>query len=236
MAEREDLEKLFEAALQDKAAPARFGTPEALRKTAPAAFRRSAAGGEAAADDSQAAPAVAVTAAERGVRRDTQAGASLDVSINAELAAIMDEKVDGNKRRRRRSFLVTMLFFLGVAGAVAGWVVSNPDRFEALKMSLAEIKSLGDVKGMAAKYQKALDKVAVRGKQIDAATSSLGVDPTAVDENRDGGFDKEMKELMGEDGGKTTAERDKLLKEKFKSVQESGSLTGAKDGETAGGE
>ena len=136
----------------------------------------------------------------------------------------MDEKISKEKRRRKRGFLVTILFFVGVTGGAAGWVVSDPDRFEAMKSAIAEIKSVGDVQGMVAKYQKALDKVAVRGEQIDAATISMGVDPTSVDEHEDPGFDKEMQAMMGEDGGKTTAARDKLLREKFKSVQESGSL------------
>ncbi len=166
-----------------------------------------------------AAPAV-----ESVVRREAQAEALLDISINAELAAIMDEKISKEKRRRKRGFLVTILFFVGVTGGAAGWVVSDPDRFEAMKSAIAEIKSVGDVQGMVAKYQKALDKVAVRGEQIDAATISMGVDPTSVDEYEDPGFDKEMQAMMGEDGGKTTAARDKLLREKFKSVQESGSL------------
>ncbi len=247
MANQEDLDKLFEAALHEKQAPSRFGTPESQMKSAPAAFSRPApvdpgqadAGAFRAAPSAfqaappapsvfQAAPSsvfqAAAPAVEPVVRREAQAEASLDISINAELAAIMDEKISKEKRRRKRGFLVTILFFVGVTGGAAGWVVSDPDRFEAMKSAIAEIKSVGDVQGMVAKYQKALDKVAVRGEQIDAATISMGVDPTSVDEHEDPGFDKEMQAMMGEDGGKTTAARDKLLREKFKSVQESGSL------------
>ncbi|QTN34042.1 hypothetical protein HZ994_17525 [Akkermansiaceae bacterium] len=252
----QDLEKLFEAALHEKQAPSRFGTPEELRKSVPAAFSRPAPGSEAQGDASairaapsafqaappvgQAAPSVfraaaptpsAFQAAQSVPIRDSNAEASLDVSINAELAAIMDAKVLREKRRRRRGFVFTLLFFLGVTGGATGWVVINPERYQALKAVIAEIKSVGDIQGMVAKYQQSLDKIAVRGTQIDAATTAMGIDPSTVDEHEDPGFDKEMQEMMGKEGGKTTAARDKLLREKFKDVQESGSLVPKKDSE-----
>lgn len=246
MTDGKDLEKLFEAALNETQVPSRFGTPESQMKSAPAAFKRgeplgSGQGGasaftaappvsqpafsafQAAPPVSQGAPS-AFRAAAPVVRRDELGEASLDHSINAELAAIMDAKVAKDKRRRRRGFLITVIFFVVVTGGAAGWVVSNPERYAAMKAVLAEIKSVGDIQGMVAKYQQALDKVAVRGEQINAATSAMGVDPTTVDENEDPGFDNEMQSMMGEEGGKTTAARDKLLRDKFKTVEESGSL------------
>ena len=248
MTDDKDLEKLFEAALHEKKAPSRFGTPESQMKDVPAAFRRGApaAPAEEAASPFVAAPPVsqpaasafqaapsAFQAAAPVVHRDAQGDASLDQSINAELAALMDAKVAKEKRGRRRSFIFTILFFVGVTGGAAGWVVANPERFEAMKAVIAEIRSVGDIQGIVAKYQKSLDKIAERGKQIDAATAAMGIDPTTVDEHEDPGFDKEMKAMMGEEGGKTTAARDKLLREKFKSVQETGSLMPAKKGEKA---
>lgn len=242
MADGSDLDKLFEAALNEKQAPSRFGTPEEMRKSAPAAFRRPApehadqagvSAFRAAPSEFQAAPPVfqAAPAPDQVPKaiRDANGEASLDRSINAELAAIMDTKVAKEKRRRKRGFAMTMLFLLGIAGGATGWVVSNPERFEALKLVMAEIKSVGDVQGMVEKYQAALDKVAVRGKQIDAATTAMGVDPASVNEQEDPGFDKEMKAMMGEEGGKTTAARDKILREKFGEAQESGSLIKKKD-------
>lgn len=238
MANQEDLEKLFDAALNGKAAPSRFGTPEEQKKSAPAAFLRPAPAAAAKVESTgkTAEPLPAQEEAPEAkaapvVRRDKQAEASLGNTVNAELASIMDEKVEKAKRRRRRSLAITSLFLVGLAGGAIGWVVSNPHRYEALKMALAEIKSVGDVKGMAAKYQKALDKAAVRGQQIDAAAAAMGVDPDSVDEHADSSIDKGMKEMMGEDGGKTTAERDKILSEKFKSVEEAGGLVPGKEGE-----
>lgn len=246
MTDGKDLEKLFEAALNEKQAPSRFGTPESQMKSAPAAFLRPSTGGasaftaappvsQPAASAFQAAPSAfqaapsAFQAAAPLVQRDALGDASLDQTINAELAAIMDAKIAKDKRRRRRGFLFTVLFFVGVTGGATGWVVVNPERYAALKAVIAEIKSVGDIQGIVAKYQKSLDKIAERGNQIDSATVAMGVDPTSVDEHEDPGFDKEMKAMMGEEGGKTSAARDRLLREKFKTVEETGSLIPNKD-------
>jgi hypothetical protein len=239
MTDGKDLEKLFEAALNEKQAPSRFGTPESQMKSAPAAFLRPAPGGASAftaappvsqpsASAFQAAPSAFLAAAPL-VQRDALGDASLDQTINAELAAIMDAKIAKDKRRRRLGFLFTVLFFVGVTGGATGWVLVNPERYAAMKAVLAEIKSVGDIQGIVAKYQKSLDKIAERGKQIDSATVAMGVDPTSVDEHEDPGFDNEMKAMMGEEGGKTSAARDKLLRNKFKSVEETGSLIPNKD-------
>lgn len=230
---REDLDKLFEAALHGTQAPSRYGTPDSMKKSAPAAFNRPAPFQAAPAPTTpfQAAPFVAAAAAPASpeVVLDKHGVKSLDSTINAELAEIMDQKIVREKSRRRRGRLMLVVFFLGATGGSAGWVAMNPHRLEAFKQTIAEIKSVGDIKGMVAKYQVALDKVAVRGKQIDAATVSIGVDPASVDEHADPGFDKEMKAMMGEEGGKTTAARDKILRDKFGDVQKTGSLIKKKE-------
>lgn len=155
---------------------------------------------------------------------DDRGQSSLDMGISAELGAIMDAKIVREKRKRRRSLIFMLLFFVGITGGAAGWVVSNPARFAEMKKVVAEIRSVGDIEGMVAKYQKALDKVAVRSEQIDAATVSMGVDPASAADMEDQGFDKEMRDMMGEDGGPTSASRNAKLQGEFKHVQESGSL------------
>lgn len=251
---REDLEKLFEAALHGTEAPSRFGTPDSMKKAAPAAFTRAAPPFQAAPTQGdtapaapfqaapfqaapiqpapfQAAPFTAAAPAPAGPAAvlDNHGVKSLDSAINAELAEIMDQKIAREKSRRRRGRLMLVLFLVGTTGGAGGWIAMNPHRVEAFKQTIAEIKSAGDIKGMVAKYQVALDKIAVRGKQIDSATVSIGVDPASVDEHADPGFDKEMREMMGEEGGKTTAARDKILREKFGDVQKTGSLIKSKD-------
>jgi hypothetical protein len=247
---REDLDKLFEAALHGTQAPSRFGTPDSMKKAAPAAFGRPAPPFQAAPSPAsaspatpsapfQAAPSAPFQAAPSAVSPPAPAGPevvldkhgmkSLDSAVNAELAEIMDQKIAREKARKRRGRLVLVLSLLGISGGAAGWVASNPERVQAMKQTIAEIKSAGDIKGMVAKYQAALDKVAVRGKQIDAATTAMGVDPASVDEHEDPGFDKEMRAMMGEEGGKTTAARDKILRDKFGDVQKTGSLIKKKE-------
>lgn len=283
MTSKDDLNKLFEAALGEKQAPSRFGTPEDQRKFSPVpvhqqqapvqesrfqavpapapnafqaappqgyqmapaqAFQPASAPGytQPAPNAFQAAPAAYPTRqsafsaaparqqpAENSVMLDERGQASLDTGISAELGSIMDAKVARAKRKRRRGLVFMVLFFVGVTGGATGWVVTNPERFDAMKKVIAEIKSVGDIQGMVAKYQKALDKVAVRGEQIDAATVSMGVDPTSAEGMADQGFDKEMRDMMGEDGGPTAAARNAKIVEKFKHVQEGGGLIKGSD-------
>lgn len=113
---------------------------------------------------------------------DKQGVASLDTSVNAEPAEIMDTKIARDKTRRRRR-LVAVLVLFGITGGATAWVLSNPERVGTMREAVASVKSLTEIKGMVAKYQVALDKVAVCGKQIDAASSAMGVDPTKVDEH-----------------------------------------------------
>jgi hypothetical protein len=236
---RENIEKLLEAALNGTSAPSRFGTPESMKKDAPAAFKRPAPPFQAGPTPQApaapfqsapfAAPAPAPVPSGPEVALDNHGVKSLDSAVNAELAEIMDKKIAREKSRKRRGRLVLALAFLGATGGAAGWVAVNPERVEAMKKTVAEIKSAGDIKGMVAKYQAALDKVAVRGQQIDNATASIGVDPRSMDHHKDQGFDAEMRAMMGEDGGKTTADRSKILMDKFGDVQKTGSLIKKKE-------
>lgn len=283
MTSNDDLNKLFEAALGEKQAPSRFGTPEDQRKfspvpvhqqqapvqesrfqaapfPAPNAFQAAPPQGyqqapaqafqpapttgypQPAPNAFQSAPAAyppqqsAFSAAparqqpaEDFITLDDRGQSSLDSGISAELGAIMDAKVARTKRKRRRSLVFTVIFFTGITGGATGWVVTNPERFDAMKKVVAEIKSVGDIQGMVAKYQKALDRVAVRGEQINAATVAMGVDPASAEGMEDQGFDKEMRDMMGEDGGPTAASRNTKLTEKFKHVQEGGGLIKGSD-------
>lgn len=283
MTSNEELNKLFEAALGQKQAPSRFGTPDEQKKFSPVpvhqqqapapvgqsrfqaapapnafqaapaqahpqapanafqpapvsqqpsvnAFQASPAPQQAYPSEQQAFTAAPAPTATQNqpeasyVKLDERGQSSLDSGINAELSAIMDAKIARTKRKRRRGLIFMALFFVGITGGATGWVVTNPERYAEMKKVVAEIKSVGDIQGMVAKYQKALDKIAVRGEQINSATASMGIDPASADDMEDQGFDKEMRAMMGEDGGPTTAARNAKLIEKFKHVQEGGSL------------
>lgn len=237
MKNREDLEKLFEAALHEKEAPTRFGTPESQRKAAPAAFRKpvinsevTTGGDQKAAeplDHRQQTPFHVFQAAPpepSELREDplsAQAAKSLDTSLNAELEEILRNKIAREKRKKRREKLTALALFLGAIVGVSVWLAKNPEQMASMKQMLGEIRSSTDVKEITGQYQKSLDKVAVRGSQLDEASKAIGVDPDSV-VAEDPGFDKEMSEMIGEDGGPTTSARDKLLREKFKSEKKTG--------------
>ena len=82
----------------------------------------------------------------------------------------------------------------------------------AMKQSGQDVKSLTGIMGA---YGKQLDKVAVQGARIDAASLALGVDPDADASAQDASISDGMSELTGEGGGPTVMERDANLQKSF---------------------
>ncbi len=232
MVEPTDLEKLFDAAIHQRKAPSRFGTPDEQLKAGPAVFQREEQPVADILETTAPSPFTPVFQAAPP-EEDTQpevvlcehGAASLDQSLNAELAVILDAKIAKEKKSKKIYRIAVLSILLLSIGGGTGWVVLNPERYQAFKEVLSEIRSVADIGQMTEKYQKSLDKVAERGKQIDAASAAMGVDVSKVDEN-DPSLDKAMQNMMGEEGGKTTGERNKILKDKFKSVEEGGKIGG----------
>jgi hypothetical protein len=141
-------------------------------------------------------------------------------SSSEEFARIIDQKIARRRRNHRRSFIITLVMLFGTTAGVTGWFISDPDRVTAFKAALSDLKSVTDVQAMKAKYNEALAKIGSRKGQIDDATTMMGIDPTQQLAHEDAYFDKEMKEMMGEDGGPSVGERnrnfaataDKLMK------------------------
>lgn len=182
--------------------------PSQMPAAAPAAFMDPAAGFTA-----PAAPQDLVV---------PMPNAGLDAATSAELAALLDEQHRRKVRRRRRDSLITVVLLFGLTGGGYGWFVQDPQRVQAFHDAIKDIRSAGDVAGLVAKYKKALEKVKVRSEQIDSATASMGIDPTK-DDGKDPYFEEEMKGMMGGEG-KTTGERNRLLKEKFGSAEKTGKI------------
>jgi len=188
-----------------------------------AAFQAMPAQVPAAAPAQFAVPVAAFVAAP--VAQDLvvpMPNAGLDAASSAELAALLDEQHKRKMRRRRREAFLTLLFLFGTAGGGYGWFVQSPQRVQAFNDAIKDIRSAGDIAGIVGKYKKALEKVKVRSEQIDNATVSMGIDPTK-DDGKDPYFEEEMKQMMGGEG-KTTGERNRLLKEKFGSMEKTGKL------------
>ncbi len=138
---------------------------------------------------------------------------ALDAAAADELGTLLDERVARDRRKRKREILVTLLVVFSITGGGTGWFVQNPDRVQALKDAIREIRSVGDVKSIVANFQASLDRVGARSQQLDQATATMGV--TASPEDlADPNMDAEMKELMGGDG-KTVGQRNSTLQKAF---------------------
>ena len=164
-----------------------------------------------------AAPA-SVGAAEFDPRK-TVAPVALDATAAEELGALLDEQNARKKRRARRAALCTLAFFLTTTGGFSAWFVQNPERVQAFKDAMRDIRSVADVQSMVAKYDAALERIQVRSKQIDQASMAMGIDPTKTANEEDPYFEAEMKGMMGSDAkgkaSKTVGQRNGMLKDKF---------------------
>lgn len=138
----------------------------------------------------------------------------LDREAAEELGRLLDERIARKRRRRKLELLVTLILFVGTTGGGAAWFVQSPDRMQALREAIRDVRSYGDIKSMVAKYQEYINKIGVRNKQIDQASSVMGVDLARVDRTDDT-MDAEMKQMMGKEGGKTLGERNKALHAAF---------------------
>lgn len=198
MTHTEKLQQIFEAALKDNTEFTKLPTRAfpAAPSASPGVVSQPAA--EQEPESIVAAPA---------------ANAGLSASASAELGALLDEQHQRKTRKHRREMLVTLAVVLALTGSGAGWFVQSPQRLQAMKEAVHDIRSVGDVKSMVAKYQAALDKIAVRSKQIDQATVSMGVSSNQ-DDAIDPNMNAEMLSLMG-GKGKTTGQRNQMVRNAF---------------------
>jgi hypothetical protein len=136
-----------------------------------------------------------------------------------ELRAMIETRdVRIDKQLARQSLLVTVAA-LAVLAAFGTWFATSPKAqaqakalVPALKQTVADAKMIGSI---TSQYDESLKEIGGRGTEIDKATRALGADPTKLGPNEDPNMEAEMKGMMGEDGGPTTAERDRALNETF---------------------
>lgn len=221
MTDKEKLQKLFQAALLDtneeRVTLAR-AYPKSTLETLAAQAATPSAPLVAAQPISEPVALVPAQAATDLVQ--PMANAGLDATSAEELRILLEEQHRRLKSKRRRETIGALVVFLGLAGGGFGWFVHDPSRVQAVRDAVKEVRSVGDIAGMVAKYQKALDKIATRSQDINAATESMGVssDQSGM---KDVNMDSEMKEMMGGEG-KTVGERNRVLQEKFGSVKTGG--------------
>lgn len=236
MTDKQKLQQLFDAALKS---PTDFSGSELKRAVPTPAFDAvRVPATETAPQPVVASPAPCLAAlpadAPVSATQPTMA-AVLDDAASTELAALLDDQLKRKSSKRKMEALVAACVLFGLTGGGTAWFVHSPDRVQAFKEALREIRSVGDVKSMVAKYQAALDRVAVRSTQIDQATVAMGGKKSTGDE-KDPYLEAEMKQMMGGEG-KTAVERNKLLKKNFgdtgqKAGVETKTTVALKDGES----
>jgi hypothetical protein len=221
MTDKQKLQSLFDAALKDPSLPSAtaptraFPTPVFEAVAVPAAVMP-AAPVQVAQQPMAVMPEVPVAAPAVETASAPTMAALLDDAASAELAALLDEQHRRLKRKRRVEALVTAIVLFGSTGGGAAWFVQSPERVTAFKEAMRDIRSVGDVKSLVAKYQDALDRIGARGKQVEQATIAMGIKPTAADDEEDPYMDAEMKQMMGGEGkGKTIGERNSAMKKSF---------------------
>jgi hypothetical protein len=214
------MRKLYDAALRAPAQPETV-KPEAADPTpttGPAVSLQYRVPGPALAVVVPAAPA-------GGPMPEAPAiNAGLDEASSTELAALLDEQHRRIRRQRRRQSLIALGVLFGFAGGGYAWFIQSPQRVQAFREATHDIRSVGDVASVVSKFNKALEKIKVHAAQVDNATTTMGIDP-AKDDGKDPYLESEMKEMMGGEG-KTTGERNRLLKERFGGMEKTGSQPG----------
>ncbi len=196
MTDKEKLQQLFQAALQDSS----HGTKPLAR-----AFPSAPVATMPAAQPAPIAEPVQAPVMEMPVTPkieplvQSMPNAGLDDASSAELGALLDAQFKRKASKRRRELVMTLVVCFGLTGGGFAWFIHSPARVQALNEAMRDIRSLGDVKGLVAKYQKSLDRIAVRSHQIDQASVTMGVDLSTVS-NEDAYLTKETEEVMNVKG------------------------------------
>lgn len=138
--------------------------------------------------------------------------------LEEDLVALLEEQAERLRKRRRGANWVIVAFFGLLFTSASAWYVSSEnnqrkvaDLILDFKSSGKDFKMIANPTGIADQYDKALEEIGSRSKDIDQASASLGVDPTTVVED---GMEAEMKEMAGGEG-RTVGERNRLLKAKL---------------------
>lgn len=203
--DQEKLKKLFDAALRQVDTPPSRPTPSGPPTsvfTPPVA--PSSAGGESC------------VAVEEPVAASAAPPPVIDAAASEELARLLDEQQRRKQARHRSQALVTLAVLGAGVLSVVGWFAADSRRVQALREAWNDIRTVSDAKALAAKYQQALDRIAVRSSQIDHASGQLGVDTSQPIEHSS--LDAEMKTFSG--GEPTPIERTEMLKSKLSRLQE----------------
>lgn len=184
MTHTEKLQQIFEAALKDNS---EFNKP--LTRAFPASLAAKPVAAEHTPPPEPVVEAPAASAAPA-----TSAGQS--ESESAELGQRLEDQQQPKTRKLRSDALMTLGILTILTGNAFSWFVNSPQRVVAFHQAIQDVRSVGDVGSTVARYQVALDKIAVRSQQIDRATAAM-----SLSSNQDGATDSitdtAMLALMG---------------------------------------
>ncbi|MES2921516.1 MAG: hypothetical protein V4819_08220 [Verrucomicrobiota bacterium] len=216
MTHAEKLQQIFEAALKDSS-----DLNQPLKRAFPSSIGAAKVGVSQAVPEPAATPAPVIEAPAKPfvvpAAPTPAANAGLSHSASAELGRLLEKQHNRKNRKRRRGTLVTLAVVLALTGGGSGWFVQSPQRVQAMKEAIRDVRSVGDGNSTVAKYQAALDKVAARSGQIEQATEKMGVSSNQ-DGVKDPNMDAEMLAMMGGQG-KTSGQRNQMVEQAFDSKQ-----------------
>lgn len=134
-----------------------------------------------------------------------------------EMTAMFEERERRLGAKRSKAKLATNVLLLALVVAPVVAVTTHPGlraKFESLVGHLGQ--GIDDVKALGSttdNYDEALNKIAVRGDQIDKASRAIGVDPDKVAADDDPGMTREIAELAGKEEAETLGGRGTQLKQ-----------------------
>lgn len=138
------------------------------------------------------------------------------VESDKNLTAMLDLRDEVKGRKLRRTSLAVTCTLLALCTGAGAFAAFHPGAKRqvgslagALQESGKDLKALGSIIGT---YGKQLDKVAVQGSRVDAATMALGVKPDTDTSGQDTRIAIAMEDFSG---GPTVTERDAALRAKF---------------------
>ena len=135
-----------------------------------------------------------------------------------ELRSMLDARDEHKTKKNRRTSLVVTFAMLSMIAAGGTWFATSQSAQAKAAFVVKSVRECGrDLKGLTqimGNYEKQLDKVAVQGARIDAASAALGVDPNADTSAQAAEIEGAMAQMSGEEGP-TVSERNKAMQAKF---------------------
>lgn len=135
-----------------------------------------------------------------------------------ELRTMLDARDEVKSKKTRRTSIIVTFAMLSMVASGGTWFATSESAQAKARFFVQSVRDCGrDIKGMTqimGTYEKQLDKVAVQGARIDAATAALGVDPNTDTSAQGAEIEGAMSQMSGQEGP-TVSDRNKAMQAKF---------------------